>query len=46
MHFETTDHGYPKETKTANPEASFKTILPEDVDWKPFAAFPEGGRNK
>jgi len=30
----------PKKTKSAEPEASFKTILPEDIDWKPFAAFP------
>ena len=21
-------------------EAAFKSILPEDIDWKPFAAFP------
>jgi hypothetical protein len=21
-------------------EADFKSILPEDIDWKPFAAFP------
>ena len=34
----------PKETKSAEPEASFKTILPEDIDWKPFAAFPPAVR--
>ena len=34
----------PKETKSAEPESSFKTILPEDVDWKPFAAFPPSVR--
>ncbi|QIG93439.1 hypothetical protein [Bradyrhizobium sp. 6(2017)] len=21
-------------------EAAFRSILPEDIDWKPFAAFP------
>src|SRR5580704_11264863 len=25
-------------------EANFKSILPEDIDWKPFAAFPPGVR--
>ena len=30
----------PKETKSAEPEASFKTILPENVEWKSFPAFP------
>ena len=25
-------------------EAVFKSILPEDVDWKPFPAFPPGAR--
>ena len=34
----------PKETKSAEPEASFKTILLEDIDWKPFAAFPPAVR--
>ena len=34
----------PKETKSAESEASFKTILPEDIDWKPFAAFPPAVR--
>lgn len=34
----------PKETKSAQPEPSFKTILPEDIDWKPFAAFPPSVR--
>ena len=34
----------PKETKSAEPEASFKTILAEDIDWKPFAAFPPAVR--
>src|SRR5678815_2081648 len=34
----------PKETKSAEPEASLKTILPEDIDWKPFAAFPPAVR--
>ena len=34
----------PKETKAAEPEASFKAILPEDIDWKPFAAFPPAVR--
>ena len=33
-----------KETKSAEPEASFKTILPEDVEWKPFAALPSSVR--
>ena len=32
----------PKETKSPEPEAFIKTILPEDIDWKPFAAFPPG----
>jgi quercetin dioxygenase-like cupin family protein len=25
-------------------QASFKVILPEDIDWKPFPAFPTGAR--
>ena len=25
-------------------EASFKAMLPEDIDWKPFPAFPPGAR--
>ena len=25
-------------------EAVFKSILPEDVDWKPFPAFPPAAR--
>jgi hypothetical protein len=25
-------------------EAEFKSILPEDVDWRPFPAFPSGVR--
>jgi hypothetical protein len=25
-------------------EADFKSILPEDIDWKPFPAFPPGAR--
>jgi quercetin dioxygenase-like cupin family protein len=25
-------------------EAGFRSILPEDVDWKPFAAFPPSAR--
>jgi hypothetical protein len=25
-------------------EAFFKSILPEDIDWKPFAAFPPSAR--
>jgi quercetin dioxygenase-like cupin family protein len=29
-----------KETISAQSEAVFGTVLPEDVDWKPFAAFP------
>ena len=33
-----------KEAKSAEPEASFKTILPEDIDWKPFAALPSSVR--
>jgi quercetin dioxygenase-like cupin family protein len=33
----------PKETKSSEPKA-FKTILPEDIDWKPFAAFPPSVR--
>ena len=28
----------PNETRSAG--AAFKAILPEDIDWKPFAAFP------
>ena len=34
----------PQETKSAEPEASFKTILPENIEWKPFAAFPPSVR--
>lgn len=33
-----------KETKSAEPEASCKTVLPEDIDWKSFAAFPPSVR--
>ncbi|HEX3228289.1 MAG TPA: cupin domain-containing protein [Pyrinomonadaceae bacterium] len=33
-----------KEAKSSDPEAPFKTILPEDIDWKPFAAFPPAVR--
>ena len=29
-----------KETISAQSEAVFGAVLPEDVDWKPFAAFP------
>src|SRR5436305_13683979 len=25
-------------------QADFKVILPEDIDWKPFPAFPAGAR--
>ena len=25
-------------------EAAFRSILPEDIDWKPFPAFPPGAR--
>ena len=25
-------------------EAVFRSILPEDIDWKPFAAFPPSAR--
>ena len=25
-------------------QANFKAILPEDIDWKPFPAFPAGAR--
>ena len=25
-------------------ESGFKVILPEDIDWKPFPAFPPGAR--
>jgi hypothetical protein len=25
-------------------EANFRSILPEDIDWKPFAAFPPSAR--
>ena len=25
-------------------EASFRSILPEEIEWKPFAAFPPGAR--
>ena len=34
----------PKETKSAESEASFKTILPEEIDWKSFPAFPPSVR--
>ena len=34
----------PKEMKSAQREAAFKEILPEDVDWKPFAALPASVR--
>jgi len=33
-----------KETISARREAAFEAILPEDVDWKPFAAFPSSVR--
>jgi hypothetical protein len=25
-------------------QADFRVILPEDIDWKPFPAFPPGAR--
>ena len=25
-------------------QSAFKAILPEEIDWKPFAAFPASGR--
>src|SRR6516162_10019851 len=25
-------------------EADFRSVLPEDIDWKPFAAFPPSAR--
>ena len=25
-------------------ESSFKSLLPEDIDWKPFPAFPPSAR--
>src|SRR5215469_11197268 len=30
--------------ETHSAEAEFKAILPEDMDWKPFAAFPPSAR--
>lgn len=33
-----------KETISARREAALTAILPEDVDWKPFAAFPASVR--
>jgi quercetin dioxygenase-like cupin family protein len=33
-----------KETRAAPGEAVFKVILAEDIDWKPFAAFPPSVR--
>jgi quercetin dioxygenase-like cupin family protein len=33
-----------KETRSAPGEAPFKAILSEDIDWKPFAAFPPSAR--
>ena len=34
----------PKETKSPEPEASLKTILPEKLEWRSFAAFPPSVR--
>ena len=34
----------PKEMNSTQLEAAFKAILPEDVDWKPFAALPSSVR--
>jgi hypothetical protein len=32
-------------TQTHQPdEAGFRSVLPEDIDWKPFAAFPPSAR--
>lgn len=31
-------------TKHQPDQADFKAILPEDIDWKPFPAFPAGAR--
>lgn len=31
-------------TKHQPDQADFKSILPEQIDWKPFAAFPPGAR--
>jgi quercetin dioxygenase-like cupin family protein len=33
-----------KKTGVGTGEAVFKAILPEDIDWKPFAAFPPSAR--
>lgn len=34
-----------KETRSTTPgEEIFKAVLPEDIDWKPFAAFPPSAR--
>jgi len=33
-----------KETRSAPAKAVFKTILSEDIDWRPFAAFPPSAR--
>jgi hypothetical protein len=33
-----------KETISPRREAAFEVILPEDMDWKPFAAFPPSVR--
>ena len=31
-------------TKHQPDQADFRAILPEDIDWKPFPAFPPGAR--
>jgi hypothetical protein len=31
-------------TKHQPDEADFRAILPEDIDWTPFPAFPAGAR--
>jgi hypothetical protein len=33
-----------EETIPTRREAAFKAVLPEDVDWRPFAAFPPSVR--
>ena len=40
MTVKTTTEARPHETE----QSVFKTVLPEDIDWKPFAAFPPSAR--
>jgi len=40
----TISHKQRRETSSARRESAFNAVLPEDIDWKPFAALPSSVR--